>query len=249
MTTPQSGTAPALEVSGVSKQFGQLMAVSEVSFTVAEGETLGVAGPNGAGKSTMFNLLTGVPFGPDSGRVVLYGTELAGKSPQAICRAGLARTFQTEAVFDSLTVAENVRVSSRYAGKRHRDASGLDEVLDRVGLVGQRRRVAAELSLFDRKRLMIANALVGGPRMLLMDEPASGLNPEEQDQLVDLIVELKSQGLTMIVIEHVLSVLRRVADRILVLAGGEVLIEGNPTTVLTSPEVITAYLGEKAARA
>lgn len=239
-----------LSVREVGKQFGELKAVSNVSFDVAEGEVLGMAGPNGAGKSTLFNLLTGVPFSPDSGEVLLNGTKISGWSARRICHAGLARTFQTEAIFGSLTVAENVRVSATYAkpGLPRRPPRGrIDELLATVGLGGASSRLAGELSIFDKKRLMIANCLAGDPKLLLLDEPASGLNPDDQRLLIELIRTVHSLGITLIVIEHVLSVLRAVADRILVLSGGEVLIDGDPDTVLSAPEVIEAYLGSKAA--
>jgi len=245
------GAPTILRASDVSKTFGELRAVSGVSFSVAKGEVLGMAGPNGAGKSTLFNLLTGIPFGPDSGDVFLNDVRISTWSARRICHAGLARTFQTEAVFSTLTVAENIRVSATYAHKgrpRKPSEERIDELLQLVSITGQRDRLASELSLFDKKRLMIANCLAGDPELLLLDEPASGLNPDDQVGLIDLIRTLNAAGITIVVIEHVLSVLRAVADRILVLSGGEVLIDGEPEAVLTAPEVIEAYLGSKAAR-
>jgi branched-chain amino acid transport system ATP-binding protein len=232
-----------LRVAGARRLFGGFVAVDDVSFTVSAGEMLGIAGPNGAGKSTLFNLLTGVPYGPSAGSVHFLGRRIDRMSPARISRLGLRRTFQAEAAFDSLTVAQNVEVCASYLGRR-RDAA---RVLELVGLQSLRAERAADLPLLAKKKLMIAGALVGTPRMLLLDEPAGGLDLDDQAQLVALLRRLNDEGLTLIVIEHVLSLLREIAGRMLLLTAGSVLVEGPPEDVLSDPRVHEAYLGERRA--
>ncbi|GAA1010644.1 ABC transporter [Acrocarpospora pleiomorpha] len=235
----------------VTKSFGSLRAVDGVSIEVRQGEVFGLAGPNGAGKSTLFNLLTGIPIRPDSGRVLFGGREVQHRSPRWIAKAGLKRTFQTEAVFESLTVRENVRIGSAYggAGRTARwDRARCAEALEQVELGGDPDRPADGLSLIDRKRLMIACALVSHPSVLLLDEPAAGLDPADQDALIRLLTRIHATGTTMVIIEHVLSVLEALADRMAVLDSGRVIVTGAPADVLTDARVIEAYLGPGAAR-
>ncbi|WP_214104448.1 ABC transporter ATP-binding protein [Acrocarpospora catenulata] len=235
----------------VTKSFGSLRAVDGVSIEVRQGEVFGLAGPNGAGKSTLFNLLTGIPIRPDSGRVLLRGREVQHRSPRWIAKAGLKRTFQTEAVFESLTVLENVRIGSAYggAGRAARwNRASCAEALEQVELGGDPGRPADELSLIDRKRLMIACALVSRPSVLLLDEPAAGLDPADQDALIRLLTRIHATGTTMVIIEHVLSVLEALADRMSVLDSGRVIVTGAPADVLTDARVVEAYLGPGAAR-
>ena len=247
-----SGGASALLVADeVSKSFGSLTAVDRASLSVARGEVFGLAGPNGAGKSTLFNLLTGIPIRPDTGRVLLDGVEIQHRSPQWIAKAGLKRTFQTEAVFESLSVLENVRIGSAYGspGRPSRwKAARCREALDAVELGGDPDRPAAGLSLLDRKRLMIASALVSRPAVLLLDEPAAGLDPADQDALIRLLSGIHASGVTMVIIEHVLSVLEALASRMAVLDSGRVIATGGPAEVLSDPRVVEAYLGPGAAR-
>ncbi|MEV0624847.1 ABC transporter ATP-binding protein [Nonomuraea wenchangensis] len=247
-----TGDAPVLLAAReVSKSFGSLKAVDRVSLEVRRGEVFGLAGPNGAGKSTLFNLLTGIPIRPDSGEVVFDGREIQNRSPRLIAKAGLKRTFQTEAVFDSLSVMENLRVSSAYggAGRAVRpDPARCREALDVVELGGDPERPADGLSLIDRKRLMIACALVSRPALLLLDEPAAGLDPADQDALIRLLGRIAGSGVTMVIIEHVLSVLEALAGRMAVLDSGRIIATGGPAEVLSDPKVVEAYLGPGAAR-
>ncbi|KAA9380816.1 ABC transporter ATP-binding protein [Microbispora cellulosiformans] len=240
-------TAPVLlAAEEVTKSFGSLLAVDGVSIEVRRGEVFGLAGPNGAGKSTLFNLLTGIPIRPDSGKVIFDGQEVQNRSPRWIAKAGLKRTFQTEAVFESLSVRDNVRVGSAYggAGRTARwDRARCAEALERVELGGDWDRPADGLSLIDRKRLMIACALVSGPSLLLLDEPAAGLDPADQEALIRLLAGIHATGTTMVIIEHVLSVLEALAGRMAVLDSGRVIVTGAPAEVLTDPRVVEAYLG------
>ncbi|MFI6455798.1 ABC transporter ATP-binding protein [Streptosporangium amethystogenes] len=235
----------------VGKSFGSLRAVDGVSMSVTRDEVFGLAGPNGAGKSTLFNLLTGIPIRPDSGKVIFDGHEIQNRSPRWIAKAGLKRTFQTEAVFESLSVLENVRIGSAYGGAgraRRWTPARCREALDAVELGGDLSRPADGLSLIDRKRLMIAGALVSGPSVLLLDEPAAGLDPADQDALIRLLAGVHGTGVTMVIIEHVLSVLEALADRMAVLDSGRIIVTGRPAEVLSDPRVVEAYLGPGAAR-
>jgi branched-chain amino acid transport system ATP-binding protein len=244
------GAATLLAAQNVGKSFGSLKAVDDVSMEVRRGEVFGLAGPNGAGKSTLFNLLTGIPIRPDTGKVLFDGQEIQHRSPRWIAKAGLKRTFQTEAVFESLSVMENVRVGHAYggAGRAVRwDAARCREALDVVELGGDLDRPADGLSLIDRKRLMIACALVSGPSLLLLDEPAAGLDPADQDALIRLLSRIHDSGVTMVIIEHVLSVLEALAGRMAVLDSGRIIVTGGPAEVLSDPRVVEAYLGPGAA--
>ncbi|MGW4793430.1 ABC transporter ATP-binding protein [Nonomuraea sp. NPDC004297] len=246
------GAAPVLlAAEEVSKSFGSLKAVDGVSLEVRRGEVFGLAGPNGAGKSTLFNLLTGIPIRPDTGRVIFDGREVHQRSSRWIAQAGLKRTFQTEAVFDSLSVLDNVRVGHAYgrSGRARRfDQARCRQALELAELGGDVNRPADGLSLIDRKRLMIASALVSEPSLLLLDEPAAGLDPGDQDDLIRLLGRIHDTGVTMVIIEHVLSVLEALAGRMAVLDSGRILVTGSPAQVLSDPRVVEAYLGPGAAR-
>ena len=236
---------PLIEVHTATRSFGGFRAVDGVSLAVNAGEIYGIAGPNGAGKSTLFNLLTGTPYGPTSGEIIFSGQDITGRKPYKIARLGLRRTFQAEQLFGTLTVADNVRTASGHLGGREKRKE-VDEVLRRVQLDHARDRIAADLPLYEKKKLMIATALVGSPKLLMLDEPAGGLNTEDQESLVTLLASLNSDGLTLIIIEHVLSLLRVLAGRMMVMSAGKMLVEGNPEQVLSSPEVMEAYLGKSA---
>lgn len=239
-----------LEVENVSKAFGSLKAVDGVSFKVSAGEIFGVAGPNGSGKSTLFNLITGIPFGPDSGSIKLDGIELKGKSGNEIARLGLARTFQRETSFDGLTVFENALMGAGY-GKPGRTAAAAvresaAEALEFVGLsTPVFGRLASELSVFDRKCLMLATAIAMEPQILLLDEPASSLTKPEIETSIGLIRRTAERGITIVLIEHVLTFLMSLSQHLMVLNQGRVLAAGEPRSVIADERVVEAYLGTR----
>lgn len=238
-----------LEVEGVAKSFGSLRAVDDVSFKVEAGEIFGVAGPNGSGKSTLFNVITGIPFGPDRGVIRFDGVEIQGKSGNAIARLGLARTFQRETSFDGLTVFENALIGSSY-GKPERPAAEARaraaEALEFVGLTAASfGRMAGELSVFDRKCLMLATAIAMEPRLLLLDEPASSLTKPEIETSIGLIRRTAERGITIVLIEHVLTFLMSLSRHLLVLNQGRVLAAGDPKSVIADERVVEAYLGTR----
>ena len=237
--------SPLLEVRGLTKSFGSLKAVADVSFTLAEAEILGIAGPNGAGKTTLFNLISAIPFGPDAGEILLDGQRIDRMPSHRIFQLGLARTFQKETSFAKLTVAQNVRLGGAFGAKlsgRSLDLA-VQETLERLSLLGMKNELAEGLPIFDAKRLMIATAVVARPRLLLLDEPASGLNSIEQHELQKVILDLHGDGMAIILIEHILPLLFGLSQRVLVMDFGRKLKEGSPEAIARDPEVIEAYLG------
>lgn len=235
-----------LVVENVSKSFGRLMAVNDVSFEVEENEIYGIAGPNGAGKTTLFNSITGIPFHADSGRIIFRDTAIQSLPPHVICHKGVARTFQKETSFDSLTVMENVLVGAAFGhgGKdKQVPRNQALKALELVGLADQSDREACNLSLFEQKRLMLASALVTQPKLLLLDEPAAGLNHEEIQQSAELIESINTRGITIVLIEHVLPLLLKLSQRVMILNEGRKLVEGRPQAVVKDRRVIDAYLG------
>lgn len=235
-----------LSVREACRSFGSYRAVNDVTFDLYRGEVLGIAGPNGAGKSTLFNLITGVPFKPTSGKIEYQGRRIDRMAGHRICRRGLRRTFQADQVFPELTVFENARLAATYLNGGRGARRQATDALERTGLSDLSNRRAGDISVLAKKKLMIAGALVGDPLVLMLDEPAGGLDSDDQDELAALIETLNADGTTFVVIEHVLSLLRRVADRMIVMVAGEVLMTGTPDTVLADPRVIEAYLGEAA---
>lgn len=233
-----------LSVREVSRSFDSYQAVRQVTFDVHEAEVLGIAGPNGAGKSTLFNLLSGVPFSASGGQIELDGRRIERLAGHRICRLGLRRTFQADQVFPELTVYENARLAAAYLQGGRGVRREAMKVLERTGLLALADVRAGDISVLAKKKLMIAGALVGDVQVLLLDEPAGGLDAHDQDELASLIETLSSTGLTIVVIEHVLSLLRRVADRMIVMVAGEVLVTGRPEDVLADSRVVEAYLGE-----
>ncbi|MEM7445296.1 MAG: ATP-binding cassette domain-containing protein [Pseudomonadota bacterium] len=241
---------PILEIRSVVKRFGGLSAVDCVSFCVIDGELLGIAGPNGSGKSTLFNVISRNPYPATSGEVHFRGNRIDQWPAQKIAEAGLTRTFQKDAAFPDLTAIETVALAAHYGkGLARKDAAeAAARTLDEMGVAPERRELPTNaLSVYERKQLMIGSALVTEPLILMLDEPASGLTRPEIESLKTLLLQIKSTGVTIILIEHVLSLLLAVAERLIVLNQGRVLAEGEPQTVIRNPEVIEAYLGERAA--
>jgi branched-chain amino acid transport system ATP-binding protein len=234
-----------LRAHGLAKSFRGLQAVAGASFAVAEGEIAALIGPNGAGKTTVFNLIAGV-HAPDAGTIHFGGRPIHGLRPDQVCAAGIGRTFQLVKPFPALSVLDNVVVGAllverTVAGAR---AAAL-AILTRLGLDARAAQPAATLTLSDRRRLEVARALATRPRLLLLDEVMAGLRPTECDQLVEVFRGLhRSEGLTILLIEHVMRAVMALAQRIAVLDRGEVIATGTPAEVVTNPAVLSCYLGE-----
>lgn len=239
-----------LEIRNVTKAFGGLKAVNNVSFSVSRGELLGIAGPNGSGKSTLFNILTRIPFGLTSGQVVFDGQRIDRMAAHKIAALGLTRTFQKDVEFPDLTAVETIALAAKYG--RGMDAGTIDAAvaaqLEMTGFDPNRAQLpTTELSVYERKQLMIASALVMDPKVLMLDEPASGLTRPEIAALDALLRKINGAGVTVLLIEHVLTLLLSVSQRLIVLNQGALLAQGNPNDVIRDPKVVQAYLGGRAA--
>jgi branched-chain amino acid transport system ATP-binding protein len=235
-----------LEVEGLTRRFGGLVAVDALDFSVSVGEVVGLLGPNGSGKTTVLNLLSGA-LRADSGRIVLAGQSIAGRSAHEIARLGLARTFQLVRPLASLSCRDNVLMGLAFGRRRSWGATACaesDSLLDRVGLRGIRDTFPGELTYIDQKRLELARALALQPELLLLDEWLAGLNPTELEQGISLIRSLSGQGITILLVEHVMDAIRSLCSRCLVMNAGRLIASGLPGEVLAHPEVIRAYLGD-----
>ncbi len=238
-----------LDVRGLTKSFGGVTAVKALSFSVAEGEILGLIGPNGSGKTTAFNLIAGL-LRPDGGQVWFAGDEITALAPHAICAKGLARTFQLVRPFPHLSALQNVMVGRIYG----RDAAGsvaaasreAAEVLAYMGLAGKAAIPARQLTLVDRKRLELARALATRPRLLLLDEFMAGLNPQEVAAAMGLVRRIREAGCTVVMIEHIIKAVLGLSDHVIVLNAGQAIAEGPPEVIVRDPRVIEAYIGETA---
>lgn len=235
-----------LRVEQVSKLFGGLQALQNVTFELPERQILGLIGPNGAGKTTLFNVINGV-YPPQSGRVVFRGQEITGWRPYDVAQLGLARTHQIVQPLNELTVLENVTAGACF-GHEQRSLSQAreiaDEVLVFVGLDDRRFDLAASLNVAQKKRLELARALAARPFLLLLDEVLAGLNPSEIAEMVEVVREIREKGVTILIIEHVMHALMNVSDRVIVLDYGEQIAEGTPEEVANDRKVIEAYLGD-----
>lgn len=248
-----------LAVSGLCKDFGGLEAVKNVSFEVARGQIKALIGPNGAGKTTIFNLITGV-LRADAGSVSFDGEQLLGMPTHRVAALGIARTFQTSLLFDQMTVLENVMVGHHLRGRatmltaalrvlgaraeEREYASAAMQALELAGLADLAGRSAAALPIGQRRMVEVARALASEPRLLLMDEPAAGLNMRETDRMGEIIEEIRTGGVTVLLVEHDMSLVMNISDEILVLDRGQRLAEGTPEEVRTDERVLAAYLGE-----
>lgn len=250
--------AVLLEAQNISKHFGGLKAINEVSMQVNQGEILGIIGPNGAGKTTFFNLITGT-YRLTSGKILFDGKDVTNKSPEKMAHLGMARTFQNIKLFKFLSVLENVKVgfhiqtstgmadsilhTKRYdADETMANEKGM-EILRRVGLADQAEMLAGNLPYGWQRRLEIARALALSPKILLLDEPAAGMNPSETAELMEFIRSLNADGITIVVIEHDMKFMMNLCDRIVVINYGQKLAEGTPAEVTSNEQVIEAYLG------
>ena len=234
-----------LEIRSLSKSFRGLRAVARASFDVPEGGLTALIGPNGAGKTTIFNIAAGV-YAADAGEIVFAGRRLDGLRPDQVCAAGVGRTFQVVKPFAGLSVLDNVIVGALRAEHRVPQARRKAlEILDKLSLAAKKDLPAASLTLPDRKRLEVARALATGPRLLLLDEVMAGLRPTECDQMVEVFRELNRDGLTILLIEHVMRAVMALAQKVIVLHHGEIIAQGAPAEVVRDPAVLECYLGEE----
>jgi branched-chain amino acid transport system ATP-binding protein len=240
-----------LETTDLSRHFGGVDAVADVSFSVDEGTVLGVIGPNGAGKTTLINLITG-HLKPSRGKVVIDGRDVTGQKPWAIARSRVARTFQIVKPFRNLTVRENVAIGSMFGPEHSASAreaiEQADDALERVGLLEKADLTPGDLSVADARRLELAKALAMRPRLLLLDEVMAGLRPAEIEPALELIRSLRDEGVTVLVVEHVMKAIMAVSDEVLVMHEGTELTRGAPNDVVKDERVIEAYLGERYAK-
>jgi branched-chain amino acid transport system ATP-binding protein len=237
--------APLLEVEGITKRFGGLTAVEDVSFTVKEGEILSIIGPNGAGKSTLFNCITGF-YRPDAGKVLFRGKDITTASAHKICKLGIARTFQIVQVISDMTVLENVMTGTfLHTYDRENVREKAVEILRFAGLHEKMDFLGTDITIADKKRLEVAMALGTEPTLLMLDEAMAGLTPVELREMIGLLRKVRENGVTLIIVEHVMEAVMELSDRVVVINSGRKIVEGSPKDVVRNPEVIQAYLGDR----
>lgn len=233
-------------VTGVTKSFAHLKALNGISVELSEGEILGLIGPNGSGKTTLINVISGI-FRPDDGKIVFQGKEIGGMKPHRVAHLGINRTYQTPRTFNSLTVEENVRVATVFGNRGH----GIDvnkvieDTLSITNMGSLRHEYASSLNTFHRKMLDLARALATSPRIILVDELAAGLNPDEMKEVGDLLKELRDKGLSLIVVEHIMAFIKTISERVVVMDAGEKIFEGDFTHAATDEHVKEVYLGRR----
>ncbi|THB78184.1 MAG: ABC transporter ATP-binding protein [Desulfobacteraceae bacterium] len=231
-----------LKLSNVTKRFGALIAVNNLSFEVSQGQVFGIAGPNGAGKSTVYNLITG--FYDFEGSIRFDGKEISGMKPHQIAQLGISRTFQIPQTFPSLTVEQSLEVGNRFGNRAKHDARRIERIIDFVELQSERHEFTGTLNLLGKKKLMIGAALATDPKILMLDEPMAGSNAHEIKALMELIQRMNQElGITIIIIEHFMKVLTELTETLLIIETGTEICCGDPEVVTSDPRVIECYLG------
>jgi branched-chain amino acid transport system ATP-binding protein len=233
-----------LDVEGITKRFGGLVAVDNLSFSIEPGEILGMIGPNGAGKTTAFNMIAGY-YKPNEGRILFNQEDITGLRPDIICKKGIARTFQIVKPFKEISVLDNVMVGA-YIDTRDTKVArrNAEEVLETLGMSSYAGKLAGGLPVGWRKRLEIAKAIATKPKLLLLDEAMAGLRPKETEEMIEMVHNIRQQGVAVLLVEHVMKVIMELADRIIVIHHGEMIALGKPGDVVRDQAVIDAYLGE-----
>ena len=235
---------PILEIKHLTKRFGGLEAVKNMEFKVFEKEILGLIGPNGAGKTTLFNVITGF-YKPDKGKIYFYNKDITGLKTEQICKLGIARTFQIVKPFWGLSLLKNVLAGAYLRYKDDKKAiKNAKNCLETVGLAEKAELLPSQLTYPDLKKLELARILATRPKLLLLDETAAGLNPTEIEEMMKIVMKLRDNGMTLIVVEHVMKFIMNISDRIIVMHYGSKLIEGEPSKIASDKRVIEAYLGE-----